>query len=308
MAGALLVAAIVIYLVRPGLGFPLLAVFVLLAPTSSVLPITDPAVEHRMYLGLAPLVALAVVSSWAALRRVASQPVAAVTGGVVVAGLALALGLRTVDRNRDYADEGTMWTDVVGCAPWNPRAHFNLGMFHYREGRVAEAVPHLRNALARDPKHVGASFNLAASLAELRDADGAVAEYRRTLAIDPNFAPANLNLGALLLERGELDEAKRLLARAVALSPDDPNAANNYANALSRTGDYAAAIEAYRHALTLTPDYAPARYNLALVLEAADRLPEAIAEMERAAALAPNLSAPTEQLARMRAAAAAPHD
>jgi Flp pilus assembly protein TadD len=306
IVGALLITAVVAYLVRPALGFPLLAFFVLLAPTSSILPITDPAVEHRMYLPLAPMIALAVVGGWAALRRVAPPRVAAVAGGTIVAGVALALGLRTVERNRDFADEGTMWTDVVGCAPWNPRAHFNLGMFHYREGRFADATTHLRDALTRDPRHTGASFNLAASLGELGDADAAVAAYRQTLAIDPDFAPANLNLGALLLERGEVDEARRLLGRAVALTPDDPNAVNNWANALGRAGDHAEAIEAYRRAVALAPGYAPAWFNLALVLEAEDRLPEAVAAMERAVALAPGWETATSQLARMRADAATP--
>src|SRR5438477_8927889 len=58
---ALVVAAIVGFARRPGLGFPALAFLLILAPSSGLVPISDPAFEHRMYLPLAAVVALAVV-------------------------------------------------------------------------------------------------------------------------------------------------------------------------------------------------------------------------------------------------------
>ena len=56
---------------RPALGFLGIAFFVLLAPSSSILPIaTEPMAEHRMYLAVAPVVALAAVGLLALLSDV----------------------------------------------------------------------------------------------------------------------------------------------------------------------------------------------------------------------------------------------
>ncbi len=49
---------------RPALGFLGAAFFLILAPTSSIVPILDAAFEHRMYLPLATLVSLAVIGGY----------------------------------------------------------------------------------------------------------------------------------------------------------------------------------------------------------------------------------------------------
>src|SRR5206468_674877 len=65
---ALVVAALVRFARRPALRFPALAFLLVLAPSSGLVPISDPAFEHRMYLPLAAVVALAVVGGDAGLR------------------------------------------------------------------------------------------------------------------------------------------------------------------------------------------------------------------------------------------------
>ncbi len=66
---ALLAVSLIALRYRPRLGFLGVAFFVILAPTSSVMPIADLAVEHRMYLPLAPLVVLAVLGGYALVGR-----------------------------------------------------------------------------------------------------------------------------------------------------------------------------------------------------------------------------------------------
>ena len=53
---AMLVASVVAFRYWPGLGFLGLSFFVVLAPTSSIMPIADLAFEHRMYVPLAAVV------------------------------------------------------------------------------------------------------------------------------------------------------------------------------------------------------------------------------------------------------------
>ena len=58
---------------RPAAGFLGAWFFLILAPTSSVMPIKDACFEHRMYLSLAAVVAGAVIAGYALLRRLAGN-------------------------------------------------------------------------------------------------------------------------------------------------------------------------------------------------------------------------------------------
>ncbi len=84
--------------------------FLILAPTSSVIPIADLAVEHRMYLPLAALVMLVVVVGWMLAEQSKAGRVLAAAGACLVV---LAAGYLTIERNRLYHDPIEMWTDVV---------------------------------------------------------------------------------------------------------------------------------------------------------------------------------------------------
>ena len=76
----LLVATVLALWRKPGLGFAGVWFFLILAPTSSIVPIRDAAFEHRMYLSLAAIILLVVFGVYALLRRF-FQPAAAFTRG-----------------------------------------------------------------------------------------------------------------------------------------------------------------------------------------------------------------------------------
>ena len=106
---------------RPALGFLGAAFFLVLAPTSSFVPILDAAFEHRMYLALAPIVALAVVACFWLWRRhvVRSRSEASRTWWALwtlapaLAGIVVVLAAVTITRNRDYVTEVAIWRDTV---------------------------------------------------------------------------------------------------------------------------------------------------------------------------------------------------
>ena len=75
--------------------------------------------EHRMYLPLAAVVTIVVLGLDAIVHRWAK---------IIFAGLAVALTLVTVDRNKVYGSELMLWSDTVERVPYNARAHYNLGL------------------------------------------------------------------------------------------------------------------------------------------------------------------------------------
>jgi protein O-mannosyl-transferase len=121
------------------------AFFLLLAPTSSVMPIEALANEHRMYLALAAVVAgvvlaLVLLSDWMATGRhrwVPRQPWAATA---FAAATILLLVLATQVRNQLYSRVGGIWFDVLSKAPDNFRANWMMASILDSAGETEAAI------------------------------------------------------------------------------------------------------------------------------------------------------------------------
>jgi Tfp pilus assembly protein PilF len=207
---------------RPALGFLGVVFFVLLAPSSSFVPIpTEVAAERRMYLPLAAVVVLAVVVGWTLLRR--WPRVAAALAAVLV----LALGRETLLRNRDYRSEAAIWATVVAARPESPRANQNLAAALWKAGKYRESMPFFTVAVRAHPGAAEAHFNLANDLYRQQKFEEAAMHYTIAVLAMPGFARGHTNLGSALLGMGRLDEAEEQFAEAVRLDPNDANARGN---------------------------------------------------------------------------------
>lgn len=240
--------------------------FIILGPTSSFVPIvSEVAAERRMYLPLAAVVALVLTGLWLLLGRLPART-SALVGTAAVAAAAATLGALTVDRNRDYRDEITIWRETVRVRPNNVRALQNLGAALAQHGRPQEAVPYLERALQLDPQ----------------------ADY------------ALENLGLIRLEEGRYPEAVELLSKRLERRPDDGITHLNIAKALLASGDPGRALAALEEGVRLLPDSGVARARLALLLADQGRIDEAAASATLAVELDPKN--PTVQLAAGRVA------
>src|SRR5262249_42375493 len=123
---ALLAGTTVALVRKPVLGFLGAWFFVILAPSSSVVPlVTQTIAEHRMYLPLAGIVTLGVAWFVACLGPRAAWP--CILGGVMLGGVAHA-------RAKLYPDPLAIWSDSVAHAPTSARAHNNLALELQRAG------------------------------------------------------------------------------------------------------------------------------------------------------------------------------
>src|SRR5581483_9641868 len=131
LLAGLLVGAAALLRRSLALGFLALWFFVLLAPTSSVVPVVlQPIAESRMYLPLAAIVAGVVL---------AADSLFGPRLRWIVLGLGVGLAVRTVARNADYRDALSIWSDTVAKKPANARAHDHLGNAFAEGGRPDEA-------------------------------------------------------------------------------------------------------------------------------------------------------------------------
>jgi len=156
---------------KPRAGFLAAWFFLILAPTSSLLPIaSELAAERRMYL---PLLAVVVPVAWALRTR------------WLWVGLVIVLGAATWVRNADYRTEVSIMTDTVAKRPENTRALTNLGVALVRAGRMEEAVPRLEQAIRLNPRQADAHFNLAMIRAEQQRWADAEQHLRRVVELEP---------------------------------------------------------------------------------------------------------------------------
>jgi tetratricopeptide (TPR) repeat protein len=268
---SVLVAAAVIALVRrPVIGFPAAWIFILLAPTSTIVPIiTEVGAERRMYLPLAGVIVLVVVLAKSLIERVARPEIRRRVGIVVLLAVAAASAGVTASRNRDYASAVSIWRTAVDARPDNHRAHGNLGKALQQQGDMDQAIAHYRRALAIRPDYSEALNNLGSALLKLGRPDEAIEHFRSAVEANPEYTNAHYNLATVLQSERRLDEAVLHYSEALRLKPDHAKAHNNLGTALGSLGRLEQAAEQFREALRLDPDHDEARRNLALALERA---------------------------------------
>jgi tetratricopeptide (TPR) repeat protein len=228
----------------PVVGFAGVWLFLILTPTSSVVPvILSPMAEHRMYLSLAAIVAVVVLGlhRWMGRRSL-----------ILFAAIAVGLGCLTIHRNKDYYTKVSIWRDVITKRPGNERAYLNLGIELSKiPGRMPDAIAEYQEALVIKPDFAEAHGNLGYALSEIpgRLLD-AVPEYEAALRIKPDYLQAHLDLGD-----------------ALSKIPD-------------RLQD---AITQYEEALRINPECAEAHFNLGLILmNIPDRQQEAMVQLKAA--------------------------
>ncbi len=308
---------------RPVAGFVGAWFFVILAPSSSIVPLAAQTMaEHRMYLPLAAVIAAAVVG------------MKALAGRRVLIGfflLAVVAGGMTHRRNAVFQGELVLWSDTTANYPANPRAWLNLGgvlmdldrvpeaaaayekaealqpnsphlqanlcLADARLGRLAEAVAHGEAALQLDPDYANAHVNLGYALARLGRLDEAVGHYQTALRLQPGALDLQVSLADTLLDLGRAAEAVPHYEAALPLASRRAEIHCKLAKAFSQQGDLEQARAHCAEALRLAPDYAEALFVWGnLCATAKDFLP-AIAAYRRAAALDPGYVAARNNLA-----------
>jgi tetratricopeptide (TPR) repeat protein/tryptophan-rich sensory protein len=280
LVSALAAATVWALVRRPAIGFLGACFFAILAPSSSIVPVTTEVMaEHRMFLPLIPVVASVVAAAFAALGRRALVPCVAA---------ALVLGCLSRERNRVYGSEEALWRDTAEKLPENERAQNNLGNMLARDpGRIADAVSRYQAAIRLQPGYADAHYNLGVALGKLGRPAEALGEFEEAVRLEPDSVEARNNLGDSLMREGRTGEAVEQFEAAIRLDPGHARAHYNLGNALSSSGRPAEAAVQYREAVRLDPGHVEAHFNLGNTLALLGRPSEAAAEYSQAVRLRP---------------------
>lgn len=211
--GAIFVLTVISVVRRHVSGFLGVFFFLLLAPTSSVVPFADLAVEHRMYLPLAAVIVTVVTALWKASTFVPASgfPFYKVFSWTAAVAVLATFSWLTYSRNADYQSEETMWRDVVNKRPGNLRAKNDLAVALSEAGRFEEAVKEYDRVITSIPPE---------KLDALEKGQLTVVDVFDTNSCEYHYFRANSNK-ALLMSRqsGGENEALRLYVRALKVAP-----------------------------------------------------------------------------------------
>ncbi len=260
----------------PRAGFLGAFFFVVLAPSSSVVPlVAQTAAEKRMYLPLAAVVVLVIVAAAVAWERIAAQGMSA-NGGLaralpvlVLAGVVVALGLVTINRNLDYRSPLAIWEVTVRDCPDNPRARTALSRELRFAGDLTRAVAEASMAIQLEPNFIFGYVNRARAHELAGGFEDAVRDYGKVVELDPGnenglLFPALSSRGKLEARLGRYDQAFADLGKAIQLKPDSVEVYVNRGNVLALMGRNREAISDYAAALRLRPDDPDVYANRAL--------------------------------------------
>ncbi|MEW4453086.1 tetratricopeptide repeat protein [Bremerella sp. JC817] len=246
--------------------------FLVLAPTSSILPIQDIAVEHRMYVPLAAIAALLVLGLFEGFRRLSSasmndSQIAARNAVISVSLLAVVFGGITISRNEVYQSALALWSDAAAKAPNYPRAQYGVAKAYLELEEPDAALPYLQKAVQLDPAYAEACVALG-KLERRRNPELALRLFTQAVTVEPGMSEAHNNLGAMLAQSNPVS-AQQHYQQAIALNGNNADAHNNLANLLARQGNLEEAIRHYEVAIEIRPDFPLASSNLDVVRQMA---------------------------------------
>lgn len=229
---------------------------ILIAPTSSFVPIRDTMAERRLYLPFIGLLFITVefLRRWKTSRNVLIA---------VLSAVLLAESVFTYQRNELWASAIDIWKDTVAKSPTKYRPRFQLAYVYYQAGQCSDAAEQYERT-AKLTKRPEADLLLDWALAD--DCAGRPEDALAKLKLAAQKLPTAHIYSQIGMEYGKMGrypEALDALATAQKKSPRFGMTYFYLGNIYSIQGNRDQAIEEYRRAVALDPGNQPAQDALA---------------------------------------------
>ncbi|MDQ3855209.1 MAG: tetratricopeptide repeat protein, partial [Chloroflexota bacterium] len=178
--------------------------------------------------------------------------------------------------------------DVIACLKTDcSGTQHQLGTIYGLQGRVADAIHHLHEAVAMAPTNPVYRASLGVSLAGSEEFAAAELELRQALELEPEYPAAHTELGAVFERQGKLDDALSEYQRACGLQPAEPLYHRNAGAVLRALGRLDEAERELSTAIELDGSYADVYNQLGLVYQGLGRAEDALESFQKAVELAP---------------------
>ena len=276
------------------LSFGILWFFVTLSVESSIIPLPNTMFEHRLYLpmiGVSYIVAeitLYTIKRWKIMRP-----------GIVIALICIVLTALTWQRNTIWANEFTLWHDVIRKSPNKARGYYNLGNAYYANGQYDEADKLYERAVLLNPHYVRAYNNLGVIAEKEKKYERAIKFYQEAIDIETGYFRSYINLtrvyietekydkaidtlermkdvsgesaqyyeqlGIIAMKRNDLEAAEKNLNVSLSIDSKQSGVYNNLGIVYSKMNKVFEAESSYKQSLEIDPKNAGTFYNLGLL-------------------------------------------
>lgn len=201
--------------VRPLPVFGMSWFLLLLAPTSSIIPLSEWMSERRLYLsGCGFFLALAGLGSEVARGMASMTPRLAALPRALLASLLTILAVATVARTRLWSDPLSLWSDAARKAPGSFPARFWLAEARREAGDCPGAVPEYLAAVRLIPQAPEPYVKIRPCLSSAR---GSLAELESLGRMERGCPEAATTLVLVGMARGDRRDAGRDLKAALAV-------------------------------------------------------------------------------------------
>jgi protein O-mannosyl-transferase len=268
--------------------------FLTIAPTSSIVPLNDLAVEHRMYLPIS--LGLCLITGWFISRSKKNTQL------IFIIIVVIFFGVLIENRNEAWRSEIALWSDSVIKNPDSPRVLNNLGKAYYEAGELKIARAHLEKSVSSIPDYIKNQFNIKNIMNFTKSTGFTDKTFKNTNNLNLNnillklgFAEPHYNLGSIYLDLKQLDSAEVQYRSALRLKPNYYTAELGLGSVKNMKKEYDLAIDHFLNSITLMKkttgrsDYALARLNLGEVYGKTQHYDKAIIELNRAIQADPSM-------------------
>lgn len=202
-------------LLKVTVGFGIAWFYLTLSVSSSFIPITELAVEYRLYLPTAGFMLCVVAALFVLHSRF--RPLNASGPGfwIPMVLLVTSIGM-TMARNEVWRDPEQFWRQTIHRYPGLGRPYANLADHHLTRGNTGEAIQVYREAIGRLPNLAILHYELGNVYIRTGQYREAVAELNEAIRMAPDKREAYESLARAECYLGHFDEAQRILSRGQA--------------------------------------------------------------------------------------------
>jgi len=229
------------------ISFGIIWFFLTLSVESSIVPIKDVIVEHRLYL---PSIGF-FIGCISFLDWMINQHRLKI---IVIIIIVACLSVSTYARNTLWKDPQKLWEDVIEKAPNNVRAYNEIGAIFRDEGKYAQAMEQFEKALKINKNYAVTYYNIGYIQYKLGTYENALTYFREALRFQLT-AQLHMDIynsiGITYSEMGNDTDAVQAFKKAVGILPGSIIPYNNLGRQYSKMGKFDQAIEIFEKGLRI---------------------------------------------------------
>jgi Tfp pilus assembly protein PilF len=229
--------------------------FITLSVESSILPLTEVAVEYRVYLPSAGFLIATTVLFFSISDIIKKRQV--FLGNALMSMLMLTifvLAWAAHARNTVWADDFSLWKDAASKSPNKARPHNNLGNSYLNIGDLEKAIKEYDTVLTLKPEHREAHYNLGNAYYRMVRMDKAIENYKIALKRLPDRAVVHFSIAEAYKSSGQMGKAIEHYRKAIELKQDYPGAHFGLGSVYYWKGSLREARREFETVLELEPD------------------------------------------------------